>query len=87
MRRQVGSAEGTTTMLSYLIASGLCLLLLLHIVCKVWQHALEIHSATGKLDKTRDCAARRQQAANDSESASSKSGWLESSAPKYCHVW
>lgn len=80
-------ADGTTTMLSYLIVSGLCLLLLLHIVCKVWQNALEIHSAADHLDKTRDFAARGQQAANDSERNSSKTGWLESSPPKYCHVW
>ena len=45
-------------MLGYLIVSGLCLLLLLHIVCKVWQNALEIHSAADNLDKTRDLAAR-----------------------------
>jgi hypothetical protein len=54
MRRQVGLAEEATTMLSYLIVAGLCLLLVLHIVCKVWQNALEIHSAADNLDKTRD---------------------------------
>jgi hypothetical protein len=32
-------------MLTYLIVSGLCLPLLLHIVCKVWLNALEMHSA------------------------------------------
>ena len=74
-------------MLSYLIVSGLCLLLLLHIVCKVWQNALETHSATGKLDETLDFAARGQQAANDCERNCLKTGWLEPSAPKYCHVW
>ena len=74
-------------MLSYLIVSGLCLLLLLHIVCKVWQKALEIHSAADNLDKTRDFAARQQSATNDSGRNSSTTGWLESSPPKYCHVW
>ena len=73
-------------MLSYLIVSGLCLLLLLHIVCKVWQNALEINSAADNLDKTRDFAARGQPATNDSERNSSKTGRLESSPPKYCHV-
>ena len=73
-------------MLSYLIVSGLCLLLLLHIVCKVWQHALEIHCAADNLDEAHDLAARGQ-ATNDSECNSSKTGWLESSPPKYCHVW
>ena len=72
-------------MLSYVIVSGLCLLLLLHVVGKVWQNALEIHSAADNLDKTRDFAARGQPATNDSDS--SKTGWLESSPPKYCHVW
>jgi hypothetical protein len=52
------------TMLSYLIVSGLCLLLLLHIVGKVWQNALEIHSAADTLDKTRADAERGQRAAN-----------------------
>jgi hypothetical protein len=87
MRRQVGLAEGTTTMLSYLIVSLLCLLLLLYIVCRVWQNAVEIHSAADNLDKKRDFVARGQQAANDGERNSSKTGWLESSPPKYCHVW
>jgi hypothetical protein len=86
MRRPVGLAEGTTTMLNYLIVSGLCLLLLLHIVCKVLQNALEIHNAADNLDKTRDFAARGQPATNDSERDSSKTGWLESSPPKYCYV-
>ena len=74
-------------MFSYLIVSGLCLLLLVHIVCKVWQNALEIHSAAGNLAKTRDFAAWGQRAANDSERNSSKTGSVESSPPKYCHVW
>jgi hypothetical protein len=87
MRRQVGLAEGTTTMLSYLIVSGLCLLLLLHIVCKVWQNALEIHTAADNLDEACDLAARGQPATNDSECNSSQTGWLESSPQKYCHVW
>jgi hypothetical protein len=74
-------------MLSYLIVSGLCLLVPLHIVCKVWQKALEIHSAADNLAKTRDFAARGPQAANDGGRNSSTTGWLESSPPKYCHVW
>jgi hypothetical protein len=65
----------------------LCLLLLLHIVCKAWQNALEIHSAADNLDKARDLAARGQQAANDNQRNSSRTGWLEFSPPKYCHVW
>ncbi len=74
-------------MLGYLIVFGLCLLLLLHIVGKVWQAALEIHCAADDLDKMRDFAARGQQAANDSERNCPKTGRLESSPPKYCHVW
>jgi hypothetical protein len=74
-------------MLTCLIVSGLCLLLVLHIVCKVWQNALEIHSAADNLDKARDLAARGQQATNHSERNSSRTGWLESSPPKYCYVW
>jgi hypothetical protein len=86
MRRQVGLAEGTTTMLSYLIVSGLCLLLLLHIVCKVWQHALEIHCAADNLDEARDLAARGQQATNTaSATPRGQVGWNR--RPKYCHVW
>jgi hypothetical protein len=73
-------------MLSYLIISGLFLLVVLHTVRKVWQNALEIHSAADNLDKTRDFAARGQHAANNSERNSSKTGRLESSPPKYCHV-
>lgn len=73
-------------MLSYLIVSGLFLLLILHIVCKVWLSALEIHCAADNSDKTRDFAVRGQQAANARE-RSSKTGGLESSPPKYCHVW
>ena len=74
-------------MLTFLMISGLCLLLLLNIIRKVWENALEIHSAADNLDKTRDFAARGQQAANDSERNSSRTVWLESSPPKYCHVW
>jgi hypothetical protein len=74
-------------MLSYLIVSGLCLLLILHIVCKVWLNALEIHSVADNFDKTRDFAAQGQQAANAGERNSSKTARLESSPPKYCHVW
>ena len=73
-------------MLSYLIVSGLRLPLPLHIVCNVWQNALEIQSAAAHLDKTRDFTARGQQAADDSEWNSSKACWLESSPPQYCHV-
>ena len=72
---------------TYLIVSGLCLLLVLHIVCKVWQNALEIHSAADNLDKTRTFAAQRPQATKHRERNSSRTGWLESSPPKYCHVW
>lgn len=87
MRRQVGLAERTMTMLTYLIVSGLCLLLVLHIVSKAWQNALETHSAADNLDNTRDLAARAQPAANDSQRNSARTGWLESSPPKYCYVW
>jgi len=74
-------------MLTYLIVSGLCLLLLLHIVSKVWQNALEIYSAADKFDKARDVAARGQQAITDSVRNASRTVWLASSAPKYCRVW
>jgi hypothetical protein len=87
MRSQVGLAEGTTTMLTYLIVSGLCLLLLLHIVRKAWQNALEIHSAADNLDVRPDFAARGPQAADDRVRSTSKTARLESSPPKYCHVW
>ena len=73
-------------MLTYLIVSGLCLQLLLHVVCKVWQNALELHSAAENLDKERDVAARARRAANDRERNASSTGWLETSPPKYCHV-
>jgi hypothetical protein len=79
MRRQVGLAEDTTTMLSYLIVSGLCLLVLLHTVRKVWQNALEIPSPADNLDKTRGFTVRGQQAANDSELQLLKDRSLESS--------
>jgi hypothetical protein len=74
-------------MLTYPIVSGLCLLLLLHIVCRVLQNALEIHSAADNLDIARDWSARGQRAVNDSERNSSRTAWLEASPPKYCHVW
>lgn len=74
-------------MLGYLIVSGLCLLPLLHIVSKVWENALEIHSAADNFDKMREFAARGQQSASDGERNSSKTGWRESSPPKYCHLW
>jgi hypothetical protein len=73
-------------MLTYLFVSGLCLLLLVHIVGKVWQNAIEIHSPADNLDKTHDVAARGQQATYDSVRNSSRTGWLETSRPKYCHV-
>ena len=87
MRRLVGLAEGTATMLSYLIVSGLCLLLVLHIGCKALQNALEVHSTADNFDIARALAVRGQQAANDRERISSRTVWLESSPPKYCHVW
>jgi hypothetical protein len=37
-------------MLTFLMISALCLLLLLHIIRKVWENALEIHSAVNNLD-------------------------------------
>ena len=74
-------------MLNYLIVSGLCLLMLLHIVCKLSENALEIHSAADDLDKARDLAARGQPATNDSGRNSSRTGRLGSSPPKYCYVW
>jgi hypothetical protein len=45
----IGPAE-TTTMLSDLIVSRLCPLILLHIACNVWPNALEIDSAADNLD-------------------------------------
>ena len=74
-------------MLTYLIVSGLCLLLLLQIVSKVWQNALEIYSTAHNFDKAGDLAARGQQAARDSERNFSRTDWLKSSRPKYCQVW
>jgi hypothetical protein len=72
---------------TYLIVSGFCLLLLLHVVCKVWQNALELHSATDNFDKERDLAAPGQQATSDSERNShGQVGW-NPRPPKYCHVW
>jgi hypothetical protein len=74
------------TMFTYLFVSGLCLLLLLHIVRKFWQNAVEIHSAAENLDKARDLAARGQQATKDRQRNASRTGWLQTSPPKYCHV-
>ena len=74
-------------MLDYLIVSGMCLLLLLHIVCKVWLNALEMHSTADSFDKARDLALRGQRATHNSQRNASPTGWLESSPPKYCHVW
>ena len=74
-------------MLNYLIVSGLCLLLLLHMVRKVWQMVLEMHSAADSFDKARDLAPRGQRATHNSKRNASPTGWLESSPPKYCHVW
>jgi hypothetical protein len=65
-------------MLANLIVSGLCLLLLLRIVCKAWRRAFEIPSARD-LDKTRDLAARRQQATKDRQRNSPRDSCLESS--------
>jgi hypothetical protein len=74
-------------MLTYLIVSGLCLRLVLHIVGKVWQNALELYSTAHNFDKTSDLAARGQHAANDSVRNASRTVWLETSTPKYCHAW
>lgn len=65
-------------MLANLIVSGLCLLLLLRIVCKAWRSAFGIPSARD-LDKTRDLAARRQQATKDQQRNSPRDSCLESS--------
>jgi hypothetical protein len=73
-------------MLTYLIVSGWCLLLLLHIVGKFWQNALEIHSAADDLDKARDVAARRQQPTNDSERNAQGQVGSNPRPPKYCDV-
>jgi hypothetical protein len=73
-------------MLIYLIVSGWCLLLLLHIAGKFWQNALEIHSAADDLDKARDVAAQRQQATNDSERNAHGQVGSNPRPPKYCHV-
>ena len=73
-------------MLDYLIASGLCLLLLLHVVGRVLLNALEMHSAADDFDKVRGWA-RGQRATNDSARSSFGAAWLDSSPPKYCHVW
>jgi len=37
-------------MLTFLMISGLCLLLLLHIICKMWENGPEIHSAADNFD-------------------------------------
>ena len=73
-------------MLTYLIVSGWCLLLLLHIVGKFWQNALEIYSAADTFDKARDVAARGQQATNDSERNAHGQVGSNPRPPKYCHV-
>jgi hypothetical protein len=73
------------TMLDCLIASGFCLLLLLHVVGRVLLNALEMHSAADNLDKVRDWA--RGQRATDDGALKPRTAWLESSPPKYCHVW
>ena len=74
-------------MLTYLIVSGLCLLLVLHIVGKVWQNALEIYSAADNFDKARDVAAPGQQATKARErNPHGQVGW-NPRPPKYCHVW
>jgi hypothetical protein len=73
-------------MLTYLIVSGLCPLVLLQIVRKVWQRALEIHSAADNLGKARDLVTRGQQATNDRERNASATRWLGPSSPDYCDV-
>lgn len=73
-------------MLGYLMIFGLCLLLLIHIISKVWQNRLEKHRAADDSDKTRDIAARGQQAADDTERNSAKTRRPESCPPKYCLV-
>jgi hypothetical protein len=65
-------------MLANLIVSGLCLLVLLRIVCKAWRRAFGIPSARD-LDETRDLAARRQQATKDRQRNSPRDSCLESS--------
>jgi pimeloyl-ACP methyl ester carboxylesterase len=67
------------TMFTYLFISGLCLLLLLHIVCKFWQDAVEIHSTADNLDKGRELAARREQATKDPQRNASRTVWLHTS--------
>lgn len=74
-------------MFSYLIAFGLCLLLLLHIVRRVWQKKLEIPSAADNLEKAPGFAARGEQAANDGRCDSPVTGRLECPPPKYCRAW
>jgi hypothetical protein len=75
------------TMFTFLFVSGWCLLLVLHIVGKFWQNALEIHSVADNLDKARDVPARGHQAINDSvRNAHGQVGW-NPRPPKYCHVW
>jgi hypothetical protein len=74
-------------MLTYLIVSGLCLQLLLHIIGKFWQSVLEMHSAADKFDGARDLAARGQQATIDSEHDAHGQIGSNSHPPKYCHVW
>jgi hypothetical protein len=74
------------TMFTYLFISGWCLLLLLHIAGKFWQNALEIHSAADNLDRGRELAARAQQATKDPQRNAFRTGWLQTSPPKYCHV-
>jgi hypothetical protein len=73
-------------MLTYLIISGLCLLMLLHVVRRSWQNALEIHSAADNLDKARGLAAPLQQATKDWARNAFRTAWLETSHPKYCDV-
>jgi hypothetical protein len=74
-------------MLTYLMVSGWCLLLLLHIVCKVWQKALETHSAADSFDTARDVNPRGNQPINDSERTAHGQVRSNPRPPKYCHVW
>jgi hypothetical protein len=88
IRNGVGQpGKGAMKVCTYLLVSGLFLLLLLHVVCKAWQNAVEIHSATHNLDNVRGSAASRDHAVNDRERVASRTGWLKNSPPKYCHVW
>jgi hypothetical protein len=74
-------------MITYLIVSGWCLLLLLHFVGKFWRNAVEIHGAADKFDKARDVAAQGQQATNERDRNAHGQVGSNPRPPKYCHVW